>query len=54
MEIKKILLLCIAVVFLSCSEDEDPMPTSQGLVGEWAITGLEYKGTTTTSLKVDR
>lgn len=49
MKISKLLFLALAVIFLSCSEDEDPMPTSQGMVGVWNITALEYKGTTTTT-----
>jgi hypothetical protein len=51
MKIAKLLSLLLAVIFLSCSEDEDPMPTSAGMVGEWSMTGLEYKGTTTTSFE---
>jgi hypothetical protein len=58
MKITKFLLLSLAVIFLSCSEDEDPIPTSEGMVGDWAIVALDYKGTTTTtaqgvSVKVD-
>ena len=49
MKITKFLLLSLAVIFLSCSEDEDPKPTSEGMVGNWAITALDYKGTTTTT-----
>ena len=49
MKITKVLLFCLAIIFLSCSEDEDPMPTSQAMVGEWAISSLDYKGSTTTS-----
>jgi hypothetical protein len=49
MKITKLLLLSLAVIFLSCSEDEDPIPTSEGMVGDWAITALDYKGTTTTT-----
>jgi hypothetical protein len=49
MKITKFLLLSLAVIFLSCSEDEDPIPTSEGMVGDWAITALDYKGTTTTT-----
>jgi hypothetical protein len=49
MKITKLLLLSLAVIFLSCSEDEDPIPTSEGMVGDWAITELDYKGTTTTT-----
>ena len=49
MKITKLLLLSLAVIFLSCNEDEDPIPTSEGMVGNWAITALDYKGTTTTT-----
>lgn len=48
MKITKLLLLSIAVIFLSCSED-DPKPTSEGMVGAWTITAVDYRGTTTTS-----
>lgn len=51
MRITKLVLLCLTVISWSCSEDEDPMPTSQGMVGTWAISNLEYKGTTTTSFE---
>jgi hypothetical protein len=49
MKITKFLLLSLAVIFLACSEDDDPKPTSEAMVGNWAITALEYKGTTTTT-----
>lgn len=48
MKITKLLFL-IAVIFFSCSEDEDPLPTNEGLVGTWSVTGINYKGTTTTT-----
>lgn len=49
MKITKLLFLSIAVILFSCSEDEEPLPTSEGMVGTWSITGINYKGTTTTS-----
>ena len=49
MKITKFFLLSLAVIFLSCSEDEDVKPTIEGMVGQWAITALDYKGTTTTT-----
>ncbi len=49
MKITKFLLLSLAVIFLSCNEDEDAKPTNEGMVGAWAITALDYKGTTTTT-----
>lgn len=49
MKITKLFLLSLAVIFLSCNEDEDIKPTSEGMVGQWAITALDYKGTTTTT-----
>lgn len=57
MKTLRILLLSLAIPF-SCSEDDDPQPTSQGMVGTWAVTGVDYKGTSTTttqgvSLKAD-
>lgn len=49
MKITKLLFLSIAVILFSCSEDEDPLPTNEGMIGTWAVTGINYKGTTTTS-----
>jgi len=51
MKITKLFLLGLAVIFLSCSEDEDPKPTNEGMLGEWAATALDYKGTTTTAVQ---
>jgi hypothetical protein len=51
MRITKLFLLGLAVIFLSCSEDEDPKPTNEGMLGEWAATALDYKGTTTTTVQ---
>lgn len=49
MKITKLLLLSLAVIILSCSKDDDPKPTSEGMVGKWKITALDYKGSTTTT-----
>jgi hypothetical protein len=49
MKITKLLLLSLAVIFLSCSEDEDPKPTTEGMLGNWKVTALDYKGSTTTT-----
>jgi hypothetical protein len=52
MKISKLLLLSVAVIFLSCGDDDDdPKPTSQGIVGTWAIAAVDYKGTTTTTVQ---
>ncbi len=58
MKITKPFLLGLAVIFLSCGEDDDPLPTSQGMLGAWAMTAVDYTGTSTTtalgnSIKVD-
>lgn len=58
MKITKLFLIGLAVILFSCSEDEDFVPTSEGMTGNWAITALDYKGNTTTtaqgvSTKVD-
>ena len=50
MKTAKILMFSLAVIFLSCNEDEDPMPTKAGMVGQWVITALEYRGTTTATV----
>jgi hypothetical protein len=50
MKIAKLLLLSLSIIFLSCSDDEDPKPTSEGMVGTWNITAVEYTGTTTSSI----
>jgi hypothetical protein len=49
MKITKLLLLSVAVMLFSCGDDEEFQPTSQGMVGAWQITAVDYKGTTTTS-----
>ena len=51
MKITKLLLLSVAVVLFSCNEDDDPKPNADGLVGTWAITALDYQGTTTTTME---
>lgn len=48
MKLTNLLLICLAVLF-SCSDDDDPVPTSQGMVGTWSITAVDYRGTTTTT-----
>jgi hypothetical protein len=58
MKITKLFLLSVAVILFSCSEDEEPLPTNEGMVGTWSLTGINYKGSTTSSgsgvnLKVD-
>lgn len=50
MKLTKILTLILAVVLLSCKEDEDPKPTAAGLLGEWSATVLEYEGSTVTTV----
>ena len=50
MKITKLLLLSLAVILLSCGEDDEPLPTSQGMVGTWAMTAVDYKGTSTTTV----
>ena len=51
MKITKLLLISLAVILFACGgEDEDPKPvTTDGLVGAWALTGLNYAGTSKTS-----
>jgi hypothetical protein len=49
MKITKLLLLCVAVILFSCSDDDDPKPTTQGMIGAWSVTAVDYKGTTTTT-----
>ena len=49
MKITKLLLSCLTVILLSCSEDEDPKPTTDGMIGSWKITTLDYNGSTTTT-----
>src|SRR5690606_625917 len=41
-------LLGVAVILFSCSDD-DPVPTSEGMLGTWVVTDINYKGSTTTS-----
>lgn len=51
MKTTRLLLLSLAVIFLSCSEDEEPLPTSQGMVGTWDMTAVDYTGTSTTTMQ---
>lgn len=54
MKITKILLLSLAVVFMSCGDDDkdeaQPGASGDGLPGAWTATAIEYEGTTTTSV----
>ncbi len=50
MKITKLLFLAISILLLSCSEDEDPLPTEEGMLGTWIITDLTYSGSTTTTV----
>ncbi len=50
MKITKLFLLSIAVILFSCSDKDDPIPTSEGMVGTWTVTGIDYKGSTTTTI----
>jgi hypothetical protein len=50
MKLSKLFLIGLAVIFLSCGDDDDdPQPTSEGLAGTWTVTAIAYEGTTTTS-----
>jgi hypothetical protein len=51
MKITKLVLLSLGVIFLSCSDDEAPLPTSQGMVGTWTMTAVDYTGTSTTTMQ---
>jgi len=51
MKTTKLLLLGIAVILLSCSEGEDSLPTSQGMIGTWTITEVDHKRTTTETIQ---
>lgn len=48
MKSTKFLMFCIpALILLSCSESEvDPQTTHEGMVGNWAVTDVDYTGTT--------
>jgi len=45
----KLLLLSLAVLLFSCSEEDDPKPVD-GLIGAWSVTALDYQGTTITTV----
>lgn len=51
MKITKLLLIGLAVIFFACSEDDDPKPTREGLLGGWTVTAVDYAGTTTTTVQ---
>lgn len=50
MKLIKLFLLALSVFFFSCSDDEAPMPTREGMVGTWTVTAINYKGTSTTTV----
>jgi hypothetical protein len=51
MKITNLLLLAVAVFFLSCGDDkdEDPAPTGD-LAGSWNMTAIDYNGTSTVAV----
>jgi hypothetical protein len=51
MKIAKLMLLSAAVILFSCGDDDDPTPSIDALVGTWAITSLDYQGTSTTTMQ---
>ncbi len=50
MNYTRLLLLALFVVLFSCSDDEAPLPTSEGMLGTWSVTAISYKGSTTTTV----
>lgn len=50
MKVLSLVLLSSLVLLFSCSQGDDPQPTSEGLVGTWTVTGIDYKGSTTTTI----
>jgi len=51
MKFAKLFFITASVAFFfSCSEDTDDVPSpSNSLIGSWALTEVEYEGTTTTT-----
>src|SRR5688572_26303703 len=50
MKITKLFLLVIAFIILfSCDKEEDFKATSQGMLGAWAVSAVDYKGSITMS-----
>jgi hypothetical protein len=45
MKTSKLLLLVVAILLFSCGGD-DPKPAKLTLVGSWAVTAMDYTGTT--------
>jgi len=50
MKVSRLLMLGVVVLLLACSEDEAVLPTSEGMIGTWAVTAITYNGTTSTNL----
>ncbi|HEY3402151.1 MAG TPA: hypothetical protein VGK59_02125 [Ohtaekwangia sp.] len=51
MKITKLFLLGIAALLFSCSDDEAPLPTADGMIGVWNVTAVDYSGTSTTTFE---
>ncbi len=41
-------MISLAVIFFSCGDDDDDPQPTDGLAGTWAVTGIDYEGTTAT------
>lgn len=50
MKLTKLILISFSVILFSCSDDEAPMPTSEGMLGIWNVTAISYEGSTTTTV----
>jgi hypothetical protein len=51
MKVTNLLLLGVAVILFSCGDDDPKPSASQKIVGAWAITAVDYKGTTTSTVQ---
>lgn len=51
MKMTKLFFVAFAVILFACKEDSDPQPvSSQGLVGAWTATAIDYAGVSTTTV----
>src|SRR5690348_12659071 len=50
MKITRLFLIAVSALLFSCgSDDEAPLPTSEGMIGTWNVTDIDYSGSTTTT-----
>lgn len=44
-------LAVLSLGITACGEDDEPTTNEQGIIGTWKITGIDYSGTSTTTVQ---